>query len=94
MNAPRILVLALSSLLLVGPATAQITATPAQRAAASALRDACKADYDRLCSGVRPGGGRILQCLDAHAADLSASCRAALPQAHALRAAVPDPQGK
>jgi len=26
-------------------------------------RAACKADVEKLCSGVHPGGGRILGCL-------------------------------
>jgi cysteine rich repeat protein len=34
----------------------------------------CKADIRRLCHGVRPGGGRLMQCLKAHENDLTVGC--------------------
>jgi hypothetical protein len=34
----------------------------------------CKADIKRLCRGVRPGGGRMMQCLKAHENDLTVGC--------------------
>ena len=34
----------------------------------------CKADAQRLCRGVRPGGGRMMQCLKAHENDLTVGC--------------------
>ena len=34
----------------------------------------CKADAERLCHGVRPGGRRILNCLKAHENDLTVGC--------------------
>ena len=34
----------------------------------------CKADAQRLCRGVPPGSGRILQCLKAHENDLTVGC--------------------
>lgn len=77
-----------------GPALALVTLTPAQSVMADVVRDACKPDYGRFCSGVRPGGGRILQCLEGHAAELTPACRAALPQARQLRATVPHPTAK
>ncbi|PPD23529.1 MAG: hypothetical protein CTY30_02530 [Methylocystis sp.] len=40
----------------------------------------CKADYSRLCSGVMPGGGRILACFQAHKAEVSPDCADALSQ--------------
>jgi Cysteine rich repeat len=60
------------------------TAVPQMKSQAMALAAMCKADYDRLCQGVQPGGGRILSCLNANAEKLSASCRGALPDASAL----------
>ena len=42
-----------------------------------ALRVACAQDAQRLCSGVQPGGGRILSCLKAHKDQLSSQCRQA-----------------
>ena len=34
----------------------------------------CRADVQRLCQGVRPGGGRLMQCLKAHENDLTVGC--------------------
>jgi hypothetical protein len=45
------------------------------------LERACRADYQRLCRGVFPGGGRILQCLRDKAAQVSDPCKAALAKA-------------
>ena len=44
------------------------------------LRSACGADVRALCGGVAPGGGRIIQCLVARSASLSAPCREVLAQ--------------
>jgi hypothetical protein len=38
-------------------------------------QDACKADAERLCKDIVPGGGRIIGCLKSHEADLSPACR-------------------
>jgi hypothetical protein len=48
--------------------------TPAQR-------QACQGDYNSFCEGVRPGGGRIVACLNKNLAKLSPACRAALQAA-------------
>ena len=45
---------------------------------ASAQMAACAGDAERLCHGMRPGGGRILGCLRGNAASLTPGCRAAL----------------
>ncbi|RAI38499.1 cysteine rich repeat-containing protein [Rhodoplanes roseus] len=44
----------------------------------SVLRDACKADYQRLCNGVQPGGGRIVKCLQDQSDKLTPACKTAL----------------
>lgn len=37
--------------------------------------DACRVDAEKICRGVRPGGGRIIRCLQEHEAELSPACR-------------------
>lgn len=49
-------------------------ATSAQSAE---TRGACKADYDKFCAGIAPGGG-IVACLNAKRDQLSATCKTAL----------------
>jgi hypothetical protein len=67
------------------PAHAQSRPAQKMRSEATALMQICRADYDRLCSGVTPGGGRVLACLQSHASELSAACAQAMPRAEALR---------
>jgi len=45
--------------------------TPAERAA-------CKADQAKYCADVKPGGGRVVDCLAGHKADLADGCRKVL----------------
>lgn len=40
------------------------------------LAKACKADAEKYCKGVRPGGGRILSCLKGRESDLNPACAA------------------
>jgi len=44
----------------------------------AAQRDACKADYAKYCSGVAPGGGRIIACLNKQHDQLSVACQKVL----------------
>jgi hypothetical protein len=48
-----------------------------------ALRQACQADIDKLCSGVEPGGGHVIQCVRQHQDQLSDGCKMALSSARA-----------
>lgn len=41
-------------------------------------RAACMEDFKRLCAGARPGGGRVMQCLGEHKAELSPVCQSAM----------------
>ncbi|PSO15356.1 cysteine rich repeat-containing protein [Bradyrhizobium sp. MOS003] len=50
----------------------------AASAQSSDPRGACKADYDKFCAGIAPGGGRVVACLDAKRDQLSVSCKTAL----------------
>jgi hypothetical protein len=38
-------------------------------------RAACKSDYYKFCSDVKPGGGRPLACLAQHKDALTSGCR-------------------
>lgn len=41
---------------------------------------ACKDDMTTLCKGTKPGGGRILQCLKQHEAELTPQCKEKMAQ--------------
>ncbi len=41
----------------------------------AAERAACQADFEKLCPGVQPGGGRIIECLAQHLNDLTPQCQ-------------------
>lgn len=64
---------------------AQTQIPPQMRGEAMNLMQICRADYDRVCSGVVPGGGRILACLQNHANQLSPGCAQAMPRAQSLK---------
>ena len=44
----------------------------------AALRTYCKADIERLCPNVEPGGGQIKACLMAQKEQMSVGCAQAL----------------
>lgn len=66
MNARRITVAVLS--------IAFVAMAQSARAVDDAVLAYCKEDVERLCAGVRPGGGRILQCLKSHKEQMSVGC--------------------
>jgi hypothetical protein len=76
--------------------SAQAQNAPAAPAAppAPSVRDACKADYQKLCAGVQQGGGRILECLNSHNGELTTGCQEALRQAAPKTSGAQDPASK
>lgn len=66
------------------PANAQMpgAGNPAVQAAIAN----CKADRQKFCADVTPGGGRILKCLTQNADALTPACRTALNDARAATA--------
>ena len=58
------------SLLVLGPAV--VTAQTAT------VRQACKADVQKTCASVEPGGGRIQACMKDHFAEYSEACQHAI----------------
>src|SRR5258706_15558813 len=71
--------------------------TDAQR---SAIRSACRSDYETHCASVPPGGAAALQCLQKNRSSLSSSCQTALraaqrpaaPQTGPTPPAAPNPE--
>jgi hypothetical protein len=57
---------------------ALMSAAPGALAQQAAAMKYCKADFERLCPGVQPGGGRIIGCLKAHKEEISIGCGKAL----------------
>src|SRR5262245_11275439 len=50
----------------------------------------CKADVDKFCAQVKPGGGRIVQCLKQNEAQLSESCKERMKMAQAQMKEIKD----
>jgi hypothetical protein len=51
---------------------------------AEGYKAACAEDVKRVCQGVEPGDGRIVQCLQDHAQDVSEPCYQSLPKGQLL----------
>jgi hypothetical protein len=64
------------------PAIAQAP-TDAQR---SAIRSACRSDYEAYCASIPPGGAASLQCLQQNMSSLSPSCQTAVRAVEPLAA--------
>jgi len=56
-------------------ALAGTVASTAIAAESASVHGACKADLEKLCKGVEPGGGRLAQCMKQHEAELSEACK-------------------
>src|SRR5258707_14066265 len=48
------------------------------QAQVSAIRSNCRADYQKLCASVPPGGAASLSCLQQHVTQTSPGCQQAL----------------
>ena len=59
-------------------AMALIALTDVALAQMEAVARYCRADAERLCPGVQPGGSRIAKCLKAHEMEISVGCGKAL----------------
>jgi Cysteine rich repeat len=68
---------------LIGAARAVVAdeTPPAAPPVSAEMRAACEADVAKLCAGVQPGGGRIMQCLAQHKGDVSDGCKQAIMKA-------------
>ncbi len=57
---------------------AAMSLTDVAFAQTAAEREACKADFEKFCPGVEPGGGRIIECLAQHLNELTPECQKAV----------------
>lgn len=73
--------LTLAFVALAGAASAQEMSRQQMRE----VRAACEADVRRLCGGIQPGGGKLLQCLQQNASSVSQTCTAKLMEIQAAR---------
>jgi hypothetical protein len=51
---------------------------------AASVAKVCAADIKAQCAGVKPGGGKLKDCVKAHFSDLSADCQVAIVRAAAV----------
>jgi hypothetical protein len=76
-----------------GAALAQAPAAPSPAPSALAgrprLRDVCAADFQRFCTNVTPGHGRLTRCLQRRKNQLQRTCRIFLRAPAAAPAAAP-----
>src|SRR5262249_25614951 len=49
-------------------------------AAVAQQAEPCRPDLEKFCKGVKPGGGRLVECLKQHESELSGGCRAKLEE--------------
>lgn len=63
---------ALGSCLLIITAVSMMSAAQAEE---KENPGACRADVQKLCKGVHPGGGRIAACLKQHESEISPGCK-------------------
>ena len=69
----KILFAAALTILFINGAYAQVSMATRQMVATN-----CESDIKQFCANVKPGGGRIVMCLNDHKADISDSCKSAL----------------
>lgn len=76
-------------LLLVSSACAPLAAQQLTDAQRSAIKSACRGDYQNVCADVPPGTKDALQCLLQHSQQVSTGCQAALAPAAASSGTAP-----
>ena len=68
---------------LAGALDSGLAQQSAQKGAKAGGERVCRDDAKKFCSNVRPGGGRIYNCLTSHDAELAPACREQLAAAKA-----------
>jgi hypothetical protein len=85
----RLLTRVVVGLLTLQGAVAPLAAQQLSDAQRSAIKSACRGDYQNVCASVPPGTKDSLQCLVQHSDQVSSGCRAALAPAGSATAASP-----
>jgi hypothetical protein len=85
----RRLTIVVAGVLTLCGAGAELAAQQLTDAQRSAIKSACRSDYQNVCANVPPGTKDSLQCLVQHSDQVSAGCRNALAPAAASAAAAP-----
>jgi Spy/CpxP family protein refolding chaperone len=62
-------------------ACAMLSVLPVSAQEAQSPGQACKADREKFCSGMKPGDGKMRDCMKQHASELSAECTSAMKAA-------------
>src|SRR6266850_3485223 len=60
-------------------------ASKARAEKAERVREECRADAEKFCKGIAPGGGRILSCLKSRQPELQPACAAEFKRARNRR---------
>jgi hypothetical protein len=81
----------LIAVLVLAGACAPLAAQQLTDAQRSAIKSACRGDYQRVCASVPPGTKDALQCLVQHSGEVSSGCREALAPAGASSSAAAAP---
>lgn len=81
----------LIAVLVLAGACAPLAAQQLTDAQRSAIKSACRGDYQRVCASVPPGTKDSLQCLVQHSGEVSSGCREALAPAGASSSAAAAP---
>jgi hypothetical protein len=81
----KIWIVAGAALMIAGAACAQDAGPGPGPGRGGAVRQACRADIEKLCPGVQPGGGRVMQCMRQHTAEISDPCKSAMMSARGNR---------
>jgi hypothetical protein len=45
------------------------------KVAMQGIAEACAADYEKFCAGIKPGRGAVVKCMEKHQNDLSDKCK-------------------
>jgi len=63
----------------LSPACQETSKARAEKA--ERVREECRADAEKFCNGIAPGGGRIVSCLKSREPELQPACAAELKRA-------------